>query len=77
MRRTKRVARLHQNDADAACFARLGSAAAAAAGGKSSRVYPQLPRGNCPGAENSGGYRRENDVLDCLTHGSSSLFQQA
>jgi hypothetical protein len=37
----------------------------------------QLASGNRSRAENSGGHCRENDVLDCLTHGSSSLLQQA
>jgi hypothetical protein len=36
----------------------------------------QLTGGNAPRANNGGGQRRKNNVLDFLTHGSSSLFQQ-
>jgi len=39
-------------------------------------VQGQLAGGKRSRAENSGGQRCKNDVLDFLTHGSSSLFQQ-
>jgi hypothetical protein len=35
----------------------------------------QLASGNCSCTKNSGGDCRKNDVLDFLTHGSSSLLQ--
>lgn len=68
MRRTKRVACLHQNDADAACFARLGSAAAAATR-KSLGIRSQLPRGNRPGAQNGHDQCAKERCFDLLVHG--------
>jgi hypothetical protein len=37
-------------------------------------IQRQLVSGNRSRAENSGGHSRKNDVLDCLTHGSSSFL---
>jgi hypothetical protein len=77
MRRTKRVARLHQNDADAACFARLGSAAAAAATGKSFGICPQLPSRNRPGAQNSRNDHGQERIFYCfLAHDSPSFLMK-
>jgi len=39
-------------------------------------IQGQLAGGKRSRAENDGGHCCKNDVLDCLTHGSSSLFQQ-
>jgi len=57
MRGTKRTARFHGEDAEAACAARFADAAAAATGGKAFRVAPQLPRRNSSGAENTNDQR--------------------
>jgi hypothetical protein len=40
-------------------------------------IQGQLAGGKGSRAENSGGHCCKNDVLDCPTHGSSSLFQQS
>jgi len=39
-------------------------------------IQGQLAGGKRSGAKNGGGHCRKNNVLDFLTHGSSSLFQQ-
>jgi hypothetical protein len=36
----------------------------------------QLAGGNCSRTEHTGGHRRKNDVLDCLTHDLSSLSKK-
>jgi hypothetical protein len=37
-------------------------------------IQRQLASGNRSRAQNSGGHPCKNDVLDCLTHGSSSFY---
>ena len=59
-------ARAAQN-VGATCF--LGAEAAAGGG---LNIQRQLVSRNRSRAENSGGHRRKNDVLDCPTHGHSS-----
>jgi hypothetical protein len=51
----------------------IAGAEAAAAGALN--ILGQLSRGKCSRAENSAGHRCKSDALDCLTHGSSSLFR--
>ena len=77
MRRAKHVVRLHHHNADAACFARIGEAAAAAAAGSSRGVCPQLPRGNCPGAHSRHNDRRQERGFDFFPHDRSPFLFQA
>ena len=68
MQRTKHSVRIHHDNADAACVARIGEAATAAAG-RSLGVRAQLPRGNRPGAKNAHDQCAKERCFGLLVHG--------